>query len=57
MWYGSLSLQEIARAQGGLLFGWIPKWGIVTQPLAFILFLTAASRHQAHSVRHAGGRI
>jgi NADH-quinone oxidoreductase subunit H len=24
-----------------LLFGWIPKWGILTQPLAFILFLTA----------------
>src|SRR5207245_3791898 len=41
MWYGSLSLQEIARAQGGLLFGWIPKWGILTQPLPFILFLTA----------------
>jgi len=41
MWYGSLDLQDIARAQGGLLFGWIPKWGIVTQPLAFILFLTA----------------
>ena len=41
MWYGSLSLQDIVRAQGGLLFGWIPKWGIVTQPLAFILFLTA----------------
>jgi len=41
MWYGSLSLQEIARAQGDLLFGWIPKWGIVTQPLGFLLFLTA----------------
>jgi len=41
MWYGSLSLQDIVRAQGDLLFGWIPKWGIVTQPLAFILFLTA----------------
>jgi len=41
MWYGSLSLQEIARAQGELLFGWIPKWGIVVQPFAFILFLTA----------------
>jgi NADH-quinone oxidoreductase subunit H len=41
MWYGSLSLQDIARAQGELLFGWIPKWGILTQPLAFILFLTA----------------
>jgi NADH-quinone oxidoreductase subunit H len=41
MWYGSLDLQEIARAQGELLFGWIPKWGVVTQPLGFILFLTA----------------
>src|SRR5438876_5848794 len=36
MWYGSLDLQDIARAQGGLLFGWIPKWGSVTQPLPFI---------------------
>jgi len=41
MWYGSLNLQDIVHAQGALLFGWIPKWGIVTQPLAFILFLTA----------------
>jgi NADH-quinone oxidoreductase subunit H len=41
MWYGSLDLQDIARAQGDLLFGWIPKWGIVTQPLAFVLFTTA----------------
>jgi NADH-quinone oxidoreductase subunit H len=23
------------------LWGWLPKWGIVTQPLAFFLFLTA----------------
>jgi NADH-quinone oxidoreductase subunit H len=41
MWYGSLDLQEIVRAQGGLLFGWIPKWGVVTQTLGFVLFLTA----------------
>ena len=41
MVYGSLNLMEIARAQGALLWGWLPKWGIVTQPLAFILFLTA----------------
>lgn len=41
MWYGSLDLQEIVRGQGALLFGWLPKWGIVTQPLAFVLFLTA----------------
>jgi NADH-quinone oxidoreductase subunit H len=46
MVYGSLNLQDIARGQGQALlpqyFGqWIPAWGIVTQPLAFILFLTA----------------
>jgi len=41
MIYGSLNLMDIARAQGQLLWGWLPKWGIVTQPLAFLLFLTA----------------
>jgi NADH-quinone oxidoreductase subunit H len=46
MVYGSLDLMTIARAQGApllpQLFGsWIPAWGILTQPLAFILFLTA----------------
>ena len=46
MVYGSLNMQDIARGQGQPLlpqfFGsWIPAWGILTQPLAFILFLTA----------------
>src|SRR3989441_8427631 len=46
MVYGSLNMQDIARAQGLPLlpqyFGpWIPAWGILTQPLAFFLFLTA----------------
>jgi NADH-quinone oxidoreductase subunit H len=41
MVYGSLSLQDIVRGQGVLLWGWLPAWGIVTQPLAFVLFLTA----------------
>lgn len=41
MVYGSLDLQDIVRAQGALLAGWIPRWGLVTQPLAFVLFLTA----------------
>ncbi|PIE65940.1 MAG: NADH-quinone oxidoreductase subunit H [Deltaproteobacteria bacterium] len=36
MIYGSMELNEIIWAQGEL------AWGIVTQPLAFILFLTAA---------------
>ncbi len=41
MVYGSLNLQDIVRGQGYHLGGWIPLWGIVTQPLAFVLFLTA----------------
>jgi NADH-quinone oxidoreductase subunit H len=40
MVYGSLNLQDVVRGQGSLLLGWIPRWGIVTQPLAFVLFLT-----------------
>ena len=41
MVYGSLDIMEIVRAQGRLLAGWIPAWGILTQPLAFVLFLIA----------------
>jgi NADH-quinone oxidoreductase subunit H len=41
MVYGSLNMMDIVRGQGQLLGGWIPMWGIVTQPLAFLLFLTA----------------
>jgi NADH-quinone oxidoreductase subunit H len=46
MVYGSLDMQDIARGQGqpllpGILGDWVPAWGILTQPLAFILFLTA----------------
>ena len=40
--YGSLDLQEIVRAQKGLVLGFIPRWGIFLQPLGFIIFLTAA---------------
>lgn len=42
MVYGTLELQEIARAQGALLWGWLPAWGIFLQPVAFLLFFTAA---------------
>jgi NADH-quinone oxidoreductase subunit H len=41
MVYGSLDLQEIARGQGAYWGGVIPKWGLFTQPLGFLLFLTA----------------
>src|SRR5262250_2313155 len=39
--FGSLDLQEIARAQGHLIGGWIPAWGIFYQPLAFFIFMAA----------------
>ena len=41
MVYGSLNLMDIVRGQGQLLWGVLPKWGLLTQPLAFVLFLTA----------------
>ena len=41
MTYGSLDLQEMVRAQGHLIGGWIPAWGILYQPLGFLKFLTA----------------
>src|SRR5881227_1223938 len=41
MVYGSLNLMDIVRGQGALLGGWLPMWGIITQPLPSVLFLTA----------------
>src|SRR5581483_5398796 len=41
MVYGSLDLQAIARAQGAHWGGVVPQWGILSQPLGFILFLAA----------------
>jgi NADH-quinone oxidoreductase subunit H len=42
MVYGTLDLGELVRAQGQLIGGWLPLWGIVTQPVAFLVFVTAA---------------
>ncbi len=42
MIFGTLDLQEMVRAQGQMLFGVIPMWGIFVQPVAFFIFMTAA---------------
>jgi NADH-quinone oxidoreductase subunit H len=42
MIYQSAQLDVIVRQQGELLWGFLPKWGILVQPLAFCLFLGAA---------------
>jgi NADH-quinone oxidoreductase subunit H len=38
---GSLSLREIVDAQAGAWFGFIPRWNVFIQPLAFAIFMIA----------------
>ncbi|MGD9949841.1 MAG: NADH-quinone oxidoreductase subunit H [Desulfobulbus sp.] len=40
--YGTVNLTGIAQYQGQLLFGFIPMWGVVLQPLGAIIFIVAA---------------
>jgi len=39
--FASLRITDIVAGQGELLFGFLPKWGVVVQPLGFVLFITA----------------
>jgi NADH-quinone oxidoreductase subunit H len=39
--YGTLDLQAIVRAQGELLFGFLPAWGVFYQPVGLIIFFIA----------------
>ena len=41
MVYGSLRLNDIAQYQGSLWFNAVPKWGILVQPLGFIVFIVS----------------
>lgn len=40
MVFQTVDLNEIVKAQGQLFKGWLPMWGIVLQPIGFLLFLT-----------------
>ncbi len=40
--YPSLRMSTIVEYQGGLLFGFLPKWGVFLQPLGFAVFFVAA---------------
>ncbi len=42
MIYGTTDLNEMVRQQGVLVGGWLPRWGVVVQPVGAILFLVAA---------------
>ena len=64
MIYGSLNMQEITRGQGQPLLpqffgGWIPAWGILTQPLEFPphdLALASLATRTLASLREELGR-
>jgi len=40
--YPSLRMSTIVEYQGGLLFGFLPKWGVFLQPLGLAVFFVAA---------------
>lgn len=40
--YGTVNMTEMVQFQGRLLFGFIPMWGVVLQPLGVIIFIVAA---------------
>ncbi len=40
--FGTLEPGQMVNVQNEYLWGWIPKWGIIVQPVAFLLFLPAA---------------
>jgi len=39
---GSLGMNDIVRHQEGVWFGFIPRWNIFVQPLAFVIYVIAA---------------
>lgn len=40
--WGTLNLNDIVRAQGALLYGVWPRWGIVLQPIGALIFMVCA---------------
>ena len=40
--YGTVDLNAMVQQQSGMLFGWLPAWGVFMQPFAAILFIVAA---------------
>ncbi len=40
--FGTVDLDSMVRQQSGIALGFLPAWGVVYQPFAAVLFLTAA---------------
>jgi NADH-quinone oxidoreductase subunit H len=39
--FSSFRLTDIVAGQGALIWGFLPSWGVVVQPVGFLLFITA----------------
>ena len=44
--YGTIDLGAMVRQQSGTVLGFLPAWGLVYQPFAAVLFMTAARVRQ-----------
>jgi NADH-quinone oxidoreductase subunit H len=40
--FGTVRLEEMTAQQGDVLFGFLPSWGMVYQPVGLVLFMVAA---------------
>ena len=42
LWAGSLDLSAIINWQDHLIWGFLPRWGIIASPIGFLIFLVSA---------------
>jgi NADH-quinone oxidoreductase subunit H len=38
---GTVRLSDMVQGQGELLFGFLPAWGVIVQPIGFVIFIVA----------------
>ncbi len=55
--FGTVDLVSIVEQQSGTVLGFLPAWGIVYQPFAAILFLTAGIAENIHRDRDHRGAV